>query len=100
MINLPLFRAGGRCERLGSQVGSQGERAFDEIGPDWGRRVAANHSEVMVIVESDPDDRQQLRGVAGEPGVMRTARLARRRPAIAQSSDACTRVAIDRFSQG
>jgi len=57
MINLHFFHAGGRCERLGSQVGAQGERAFDEIGPDRGRRVAAHHSQVMVIVESDPDDR-------------------------------------------
>ena len=37
--------------------------------PDRQRRLRAAEAERLVVVEADPDDRQQLRREADEPGV-------------------------------
>ena len=42
-----------------------------EVGPDRQRRPGARELERRALVEADPDDRDQTRRVAGEPGVPR-----------------------------
>ena len=56
----------GRFER---HVRMAGQRAHHERRPDRQRRLRAAQAERLVVVEADPDDRQQLRREADEPGV-------------------------------
>ena len=42
---------------------------FMNCGPDRQRRLRAAQADRLVVVEADPDDRQQLRREADEPGV-------------------------------
>ena len=46
-----------------------GERAHHELRPDRQRRLRARQPERLVVVEADPDDRQELGREADEPGV-------------------------------
>ena len=50
-------------------LGLPGERRLHELGPDGQRRPAAAEAQRLVVVEAHPDDGQQLRREADEPGV-------------------------------
>ena len=54
---------------LNALLALPGQRPSHETGPDWQRRLRSAEAERLVVVEPDPDDRQQLRREADEPGV-------------------------------
>src|SRR5262245_61446612 len=54
---------------LERDAGAPGERGAHELRPDRQRRARAAESDGEVVVETDPDHREQLRREAGEPRV-------------------------------
>ena len=62
----------------GFDVGVLGELdgALHELGPDGRGGVGAFDLDVGVVVVADPDDAEEVGGVAGEPGVVAGAGLA------------------------
>src|SRR4051794_33309276 len=63
-------------------------RALHETCPDWHGGFRAFELNVLIIVKADPYDAQQLRSVAGEPGIVRSAGFAGRRKDKAAPLDA------------
>src|SRR5512146_3321920 len=76
-IQLDVHHAGRLTERLNVAVLRHLDGPFHEFGPNGGGGGGAAQAQVAVIVEADPDNAQQVAGVAGEPAVMRGAGLAR-----------------------
>ena len=66
LIDIDEDDALGRFER---RAGAAAERAHHELRPDRQRRLRAAQAERLIVVESDPDDGQQLRREADEPRV-------------------------------
>ena len=64
--------------REGFDVGVLGklDGALHELGPDGSGGMSAFDLDVGVVVVADPDDADEVRGVAGEPGVVAGAGLA------------------------
>src|SRR5208283_3737471 len=70
-VDCNLTDAGRLREVLRVGIAWQLHGALHELGPDRGSRGASAQFQVAVIVVADPNDGQQTRRVAGEPGVVR-----------------------------
>src|SRR5208337_3194435 len=78
-IEFHIHHALGLGKGLHVRILWQSNRFLHELGPNGGGSLRAAQAKVAVIVVSHPDDAKQIAGVAGEPAVVRSARLARRR---------------------
>src|SRR5262249_55560730 len=71
-VNFDLNYAIGHLRKtVPTQLGPQRESRFHKRRPDRQRRLGSFEPELGVVVESDPDDADQVRSVAGEPAVSR-----------------------------
>src|SRR4029079_18328540 len=60
---------GDAGRRLEWNAGVAGERRPHALGPDPQGRARGAQADRLVVIESDPDHREQLRREANEPGV-------------------------------
>src|SRR6266851_894446 len=60
----------GRDEGLNVGVLGKQNRALHELRPYWSRSVGAFDLDVGVVVVANPYDADEVRGIAGEPGVV------------------------------
>lgn len=99
-IDAEHLDAVGRCEGLHVRVLRELDGAVHERGPDGRGGVGALQLDVGVVVIADPDDAEQVGGVAGEPGVVRGAGFACCWCVEAVGSCGCARAARhDAFEQ-
>src|SRR5437867_2846540 len=55
------LREGDALGNLEGDARAAGERGLHEVGPDGERRLRAGERDRLVVVEADPDHREQLR---------------------------------------
>src|SRR5258705_4009791 len=56
-------------EGLDVAVSGQSHRTLHEIGPDWRGGIGSGKPKVPIVVESNPHNAKQVRGVARKPAV-------------------------------
>ena len=74
VVNLGPADSFGRFER---HAATACEGALHELSPNRQRCLCAGQADQLVVVEPDPDDRQQFRGEADEPGIAQIVGRAR-----------------------
>src|SRR5437588_1798103 len=102
-VELYVDHSGRRIEGTNSiLVLWQGDRAFHELSPDRRCGFGAFQLQVTVVVITYPNNAQQIRGVAGEPGVVRGPRLSCRgsREAVTAPNSGCSAVIQNTFHHG
>ena len=76
LVQLHLEHAFRWKKLVGVGILRQLDRPLHEVGPDGSRRESAHQFHVGIVIVPDPDDADEVRGVASEPYVVAGAGLA------------------------